>query len=106
MSPLIAAILSAVVPSVISYVEKKRGAKTGTDKFQDVFAAAIAVLQALAQRGVGPTTINDNDVKAAIETMVQNMKQAGALPDTATAAAPTSPALVGRSVRMKIEELI
>jgi hypothetical protein len=103
MSPLIAAILSAVVPSVISYVEKKRGPKTGPDKFQDVFNAAIAVLQALAQRGVGPTQINDTDVKAAIETMVQSMKQTGTLQETSTAASPT---LVGRSVRMKIEELI
>lgn len=79
MTPIIASILSAALPSVISLVEKLRGPKTGTEKFNDVFAAAIALLQALAARGIAPKEINDNSIKALIETLVQSMKLDGKL---------------------------
>ena len=79
MSAVIASILSAALPSIINLVEKLRGSKTGAEKFSDVFAAAIAMLQVLAARGVAPKEINDNDVKALIETLVQAMKNNGTL---------------------------
>jgi hypothetical protein len=102
MSAIIASILSAALPSVINLVEKLRGSKTGAEKFSDVFGTAIALLQVLASRGVAPKEINDNDVKALIETLVQSMKQNGTLQETSTTAA----SLVGRSLRVKVEEVL
>ena len=103
MLPLIASILSVALPPIITLVEKKRGAKTGSDKFQDVFSAAIAILQALAARGVGPSQINDSDVKATIETIVQSMKQTGSLPDAAPAPAALA---TGQTLRVKVEGVL
>ena len=105
MSPLIAAILTSVLPAIINLVEKKRGAKAGPDKFQDVFSAAISLLQALAARGVGPNQINDNDVKAAIETIVQGMKLSGSLAETPAPATPPA-SVAGRTLRVKVEEVL
>jgi hypothetical protein len=103
MSPVIASILAAALPSVINLVEKLRGSKTGAEKFADVFSTAIALLQTLAARGVGPKEINDNDVKALIETLVQSMKNSGTLQETRPAAATL---LAGRSLRVKVEEIL
>ncbi len=102
MSAVIASILSAALPSVINVVEKLRGSKTGAEKFGDVFAAAIALLQVLAARGVAPKEINDNDVKALIETLVQSMKNNGTLAETR----PAGGVVVGKSLRVKVEEVL
>ena len=116
MLALIASILSVALPPVINLAEKLRGPKTGPDKFQDVFNVAIATLQALAQRGVGPNQINDDDVKTIVETLFQNMKQLGTLQEAqapasgqtnppATATPAASP-VAGLSLRVKIEEVL
>jgi hypothetical protein len=102
MSALIASILSAALPAVINLVEKLRGSKTGAEKFGDVFATAIALLQVLATRGIAPKEINDNDVKALIETLVQSMKQHGTLQEATTAPAT----VVGRTLRVRVEEVL
>lgn len=88
MSPVIAAILSAALPAVVNLIEKLRGPKTGPQKFQDVFAVAITLIQTLATQGLAPKEINDNDVKALIETLVQTMKNNGQL----ISPAPVAPA--------------
>lgn len=84
----IISVVMALAPSVIKLVEGLRGPKTGPQKADDVFSSVIAMLQALAGQPNAPAwlkSLNDDQIKAVIETLVQQMNANGELPKMGTA---------------------
>lgn len=86
MTALIASILSVALPSILNWIEAKRGPKTGPQKMEDAFAVALSLLQTLGAQGIGPKEINDPAVKAMIEMLLAKMKTDGTFQDASAPA--------------------
>jgi hypothetical protein len=78
---MIPSIIAAAIPSVVKLVESafSKKPKSGSEKFDTAFSAILTIYQALAKSGVVDKSINDDGVRAAIEAVVQTLKQNGEL---------------------------
>ena len=96
--PIITNLLPIVGPTLVQAVEHLFPPKTGDAKMQVVVDAFKAILGGLGKAGVSGAVPTDDQLRALIETVVQDLKGKGQLP--APPGTPPITSLAGMSFQV------